>query len=54
MDFKDLKNLLIFAKEMNLMKESITKVLQEWDAFWDDYFCDLEADYWISEQKMYL
>ena len=53
MDFKDLKNLLIFAKEMSLMKEPTIKVLQEWDAFWDDYFRDLEADYWIDEQKMY-
>lgn len=53
MYFEDLKNLIIFAKEMGLMKKPFTEVYKEWLDFWDEYFRDLEADYWIEENKLY-
>ena len=53
MYFEDLKNLITFAKEMGIMKKSFTEVYKEWLDFWDEYFKDLEADYWIEENKLY-
>lgn len=51
MSFEDLKNMLTFAKEMDFMKKPFTFVYKEWCDFWDEYYRDLEADYWIEEYK---
>lgn len=48
MNISELKNLLIFAKEYDLMKKPFTEVYHQWLQWWHEYFQDLEADYWID------
>lgn len=51
MSRQDLQWLLSFAKSNNLMGKTLIEVLPLFNAALEDYYKDMEADYWIDMNK---